>query len=123
MVRIYGNISIEGGTLIAENSKLIRKSDSHRACVNIRRAGKVIMEQCDIDCRNYGMFLRAQDGEAVIRDSEIYHTTRGAAVRFWGKTLELTGTVFHHCYSRENGGAVMARDGKSNDPSVPFLAL
>ncbi len=112
VVRIYGNISIEGGTLIAENSKLIRKSDSHRACVNIRRAGKVIMEQCDIDCRNYGMFLRAQDGEAVIRDSEIYHTTRGAAVRFWGKTLELTGTVFHHCYSRENGGAVMARDGK-----------
>ncbi len=61
------------------------------------------MEQCDIDCRNYGMLLRAQDGAALIRDCEIHHTTRGAAVRFWGTALQIEGTLFHHCYSNEGG--------------------
>lgn len=111
VVRIYGNITIDGGKLIAEHSRIIRKSGSHRACMNIRRAGSVRLDQCDIDCRNYGMLLRAQDGEAVIRECEIYHTTRGAAVRFWGAALRIEGTLFHHCYSNEEGGAVLVREG------------
>ena len=113
VVRIYGNITIDGGTFVAEHSRIIRKSGSHRACLNIRRAGKVRMEQCDIDCRNYGMLLRAQDGAALIRDCEIHHTTRGAAVRFWGTALQIEGTLFHHCYSNEEGGAVLIREGSA----------
>lgn len=121
VVRIYGNITIDGGSLIAENSRIIRKSAAHRACINIRRAGSIRMEQCDIDCRNYGMLLRAQDGCAVIRDCEIHHTTRGAAVRFWGETLHIEGTLFHHCYSDEEGGAVLIRDGAARLLHSRFL--
>lgn len=112
VVRIHGNITIDGGILTAGRSKIIRKSGVHRACINLRRGGRVLMDHCDADCRNYGMLLRAQDGEVRIRDCEIYHTTRGAAIRFWGERLELERTFFHHCYSNEDGGAVLAREGR-----------
>jgi hypothetical protein len=46
-----------------------------------------------------------------VEDCEIYHTTRGAAIRFWGEKMTLSNTFFHHCYSPEDGGAVMVRGG------------
>ncbi len=113
IVRIYGNIALEGGELLADHSRIIRKSGSHRACVNIRHAGSVRISNSDIDCRNLGMFIRAQDGEVSIRGSKIYQTTRGAAIRFWGKRLSVEDTVFHHCYSPEDGGALMVRGGEA----------
>lgn len=113
VVRIYGNIALEGGELIIEHSRIVRKSDSHRACINIRSDGMVKIIHSEIDCRNQGMFIRAQDGRVLIKESEIYQTTRGAAVRFWGKRLEIQGCYFHHCYSPEDGGAVMIRGGQT----------
>lgn len=113
IIRIYGNISLEGGELIVEDSRIIRKSGSHRACINIRNDGLVKILRSDVDCRNLGMFIRAEDGEILLQDNEIYQTTRGAAVRFWGKCLEIKNCYFHHCYSPEGGGAVMMRGGKS----------
>lgn len=110
-VRIYGNISLEGGSLIIEHSRIVRKSDSHRACLNIRSDGTIRVLHSEIDCRNLGMFIRAQDGKIQLKDCEIYQTARGAAVRFWGKRLEITDCYFHHCYSPEDGGAVMMRGG------------
>lgn len=45
LVRIYGNILLDGGTLEIINSKFIRKSDSHRACINVKDAySRVIVE-------------------------------------------------------------------------------
>lgn len=113
VVRVYGNIALEGGELLVEHSRMIRKSGSHRACVNIRNGGRVLVSHSDIDCRNYGMFLRAQEGDVRIRNSKIYQTTRGAAVRFWGKSLSIQKTFFHHCYSPEDGGAIMIRGGET----------
>lgn len=120
VVRIYGNIALEGGQLTIENSRVIRKSGSHRACVNIRNAGMVRVIHSDIDCRNQGMFIRAQDGRVLIRDSEIYQTTRGAAIRFWGERLEIHSCYFHHCYSPEDGGAVMLRGGRARIQNCRF---
>jgi hypothetical protein len=111
VVRVYGNIALEGGELVIENSRVIRKGRRHRACVNIRNAGKVVVHHSDIDCRDQGMFIRAQDGEIQVEDSEIYHTTRGAAIRFWGDKMTINNTFFHHCYSPEDGGAIMVRGG------------
>lgn len=59
------------------------------------------------------MFIRAEEGTVIIENSNIYHTSRGAAVRFWGKELVVKGTGFYECYSPEDGGAVMARGGKA----------
>lgn len=112
-VRIYGNIALEGGELMIEDSWIVRKSGSHRACINIRNDGVVKVLRSKIDCRNQGMFIRAQDGKILLQDCEIYQTTRGAAVRFWGKRLEIHHCYFHHCYSPEDGGAIMMRGGKS----------
>lgn len=111
IVRIYGNIALQGGELTIENSKLIRKSGSHRACINIHREGDVRVADSQIDCRNQGMFLRAEDGRAVVERCEIYNTTRGAAIRFWGQELKVSGTFFHHCYSGEDGGGIMFQGG------------
>lgn len=113
VVRIYGNIALQGGELIIEDSRIIRKSDSHRACINIHTDGIVKVIRTEVDCRNYGMFIRAQDGRILLKDCEIYHTTRGAAVRFWGKMLEVENCFFHHCYSPEDGGAIMMRGGQA----------
>ncbi len=113
VVRIYGNIALQGGELIVEDSRIIRKSDSHRACINIHNGGIVKILRTEVDCRNQGMFIRAQDGTVLLKDCEIYHTTRGAAVRFWGKMLEVQNCYFHHCYSAEDGGAIMMRGGKA----------
>jgi hypothetical protein len=114
VVRVYGNIALEGGELIIENSRIVRKGRRHRACVNIRNAGKVVVLHSDIDCRDQGMFIRAQDGEIQVEDSEIYHTTRGAAIRFWGEKMSVRNTYFHHCYSPEDGGAIMVRGGETS---------
>ena len=112
LVRIYGNILLDGGTLEIINSKFIRKSDSHRACINVKDDySRVIVEKCEADCRNYGMFIRAEAGEVSVKDSNIYNTTRGAAIRFWGKRLDIERCSFSRCYSPEDGGAVMARGG------------
>lgn len=112
VVRIFGNISLDGGNLIINNSKIIRKSGSHRACINLHTAdSRAELSFVEADCRNYGMFIRAEEGVVNIKNSNIYNTTRGAAVRFWGKELKVTDTGFSNCYSPEDGGAVMASGG------------
>lgn len=112
LVRIYGNILLDGGSLEIINSKVVRKSDSHRACINLKgEYSTVVVEHCEVDCRNYGMFIRAEEGNVIVNDSNIYHTTRGAAIRFWGKRLDVTKSQFSMCYSPEDGGAIMARGG------------
>lgn len=114
VVRIFGNILLDGGHLVINNSKIIRKSDNHRACINLRaRGSSAELYSAQADCRNYGMLIRAEEGTVIIENSNIYHTSRGAAVRFWGKELAVKGTGFYECYSPEDGGAVMARGGKA----------
>ncbi|MCH5267041.1 MAG: right-handed parallel beta-helix repeat-containing protein [Lachnospiraceae bacterium] len=120
-VRIYGNIAVEGGELRIESSKIIRKSNSHRAGVNIHdQGGRVLMRDSYVDCRNMGMFLRAENGSAVIVDSQINQTSRGAAVRFWGDQIQVKRCQFSECYSPENGGALMIRGGKGKVEKCSF---
>jgi len=115
VVRIFGNISLNGGSLVINNSKIVRKSDSHRACINLHTKGSMVqLSFVEADCRNYGMFIRAEEGTVNIKNSNIYNTSRGAAVRFWGKELDISDSGFSVCYSPEDGGAVMARAGKVN---------
>lgn len=114
VVRVFGNILLNGGHLIINNSKIVRKSGSHRACINLKAAGsRVELYSSEADCRNYGMFIRAEEGTVIIENSNVYSTSRGAAVRFWGKELKVTGTGFYNCYSPENGGAVMVTGGRA----------
>lgn len=112
-VNLYGNISLEGGEFEMLDSSLIRMSSSHRAAVNIHHIESVVkVENCTIDCRNKGMFLRAENGKSVIQNTTIMNTIRGAAVRFWGQKLLIKGSKFLHCYSADNGGAIMGRGGQ-----------
>lgn len=109
-VRIHGNILLDGGVLVIEESKIIRKGDSHRACLNMKQAGsRIVIINSEIDCRNLGMFIRAEAGDLQIQKSLIYRTTRGAAIRFWGNSVKITDTEFYECYSPEDGGAIMIR--------------
>ncbi len=109
-VRIYGNILLDGGELIVEESKVIRKGDSHRACVNMKAVGsRILVLSSEIDCRNMGMFIRAEAGDLKVQKSLIYRTTRGAAIRFWGNSIQVSETNFFDCYSPEDGGAIMIR--------------
>ncbi|MDD7403770.1 MAG: right-handed parallel beta-helix repeat-containing protein [Butyribacter sp.] len=109
-VRVHGNILLNGGELWIVHSKIIRKSDSHRACVNMKSVySRIIMHHSEADCRNFGMFIRAEAGMLEIEKSFIYHTTRGAAIRFWGNDIKVTDTAFSECYSPEDGGAIMIR--------------
>lgn len=111
-VRIYGNIALEGGELLIENSKIIRKSNRHRACINIHmQGGRLTVRDSAADCRNLGMFLRAEDGTVEMTDTKIYRTTRGAAIRFWGERIQMERCRFSECYSPEDGGALMLRGG------------
>lgn len=121
VVRIFGNILLDGGHLVINNSKIVRKSDSHRACINLQaRGSRAELSSVEADCRNYGMFIRAEEGTVIIENSNIYHTSRGAAVRFWGKELAVKGTGFYECYSPEDGGAIMARGGKTSIKDCHF---
>ena len=109
-VRIHGNILLDGGELCIEESKVIRKSDSHRACVNMKAVrSSIYVKNSEIDCRNMGMFIRAEAGNLQIEKSLIYRTTRGAAIRFWGNSIHVSDTEFFDCYSPEDGGAIMIR--------------
>lgn len=111
-VRIYGNIALEGGELLIEKSKIIRKSNRHRACINIHtQGGKLTVRDSAADCRNLGMFIRAEDGTVEMTDTKIYQTTRGAAIRFWGEQIRVERCRFSECYSPEDGGALMLRGG------------
>lgn len=112
-VNLYGNISLEGGALEMVESSLIRMSSSHRAAVNVHRVESLVtVTNCTIDCRNRGMFLRAENGQAVVQNTTITNTTRGAAVRFWGQKLHIKDSKFFHCYSADDGGAIMGRGGQ-----------
>lgn len=112
-VNIYGNISLEGGKLYIKNSRIIRKTDSHRACINLKKDNSFIeVKESEVDCRNFGMFIRAEAGVISVSDSTIYNTTRGASIRFWGESLAIRSTRFSECYSPEDGGAVMAKGGR-----------
>lgn len=60
VIRIFGNIALEGGSLVITNSKIVRKSGNHRACINLHNAGSSAeLSFVEADCRNYGMFIRA----------------------------------------------------------------
>lgn len=120
-VRIYGNIAVEGGELRIEDSKIIRKSASHRAGINIHhQGGKVLMRGSFVDCRNLGMFLRAENGAVAVVDSKIIQTSRGAAIRFWGEKIKVKNCQFSECFSPENGGALMLRGGKGSVTNCTF---
>lgn len=109
-VRVHGNILLNGGELIIEDSKVIRKGDSHRACINMKAvSSRILISNSEMDCRNLGMLIRAEAGELKIRKSLIYKTTRGAAIRFWGNSIWVIDTEFQECYSPEDGGALMIR--------------
>lgn len=109
-VRIDGNILLLGGKLIIEDSKVIRKGDRHRACVNMKEGkSRIYVADSEIDCRNLGMFLRAEAGILEMDHTYVYHTTRGAAIRFWGHSVRITNSTFSDCYSHEDGGALMIR--------------
>ncbi len=111
-VSVYGNIVLEGGNLIIKNSRIVRKTDNHRACINIKKEfSNLQVSQCDVDCRNFGMFIRAEAGRLAINDTVINNTTRGAAIRFWGDILKVVSCRFSNCYSPEDGGAIMAKSG------------
>lgn len=111
-VRVYGNIALEGGELLIEKSKIIRKTNRHRACINIHTQGsRLTIRDSVADCRNFGMFIRAEDGTVEMTDSKVYRTTRGAAVRFWGERIRIERSRFVECYSPEDGGALMLRGG------------
>ena len=101
---------MNGGELIIEDSKVIRKGDSHRACFNMKSVySRILIDRSEMDCRNLGMLVRAEAGNLLIRDSLIYQTTRGAAIRFWGNAVKIVNTTFYNCYSPEDGGAIMIR--------------
>ncbi len=107
-VRIFGNILLEGGNLRIEDSKVIRKGDRHRACVNMKNAySRITIINSEVDCRNLGMMVRAEAGELYMDNSSIYQTTRGAAIRFWGYAICVKNSTFTDCYSHEDGGALM----------------
>lgn len=109
-VRVQGNILLNGGELVIEESKVIRKGDSHRACVNMKAvSSRITVINSEVDCRNLGMFIRAEAGELEVKKSLIYQTTRGAAIRFWGNSVKVEDTDFYECYSPEDGGALMIR--------------
>ncbi len=109
-VRIKGNILLDGGELVVEDSKVIRKGDSHRACINMKSVkSRIAILNSEMDCRNMGMLIRAEAGNLCVEGSLIYQTTRGAAVRFWGQRIEVRDTIFSQCYSPEDGGALMIR--------------
>lgn len=109
-VRILGNILLEGGELIIENTKLIRKGKAHRACINMKDvASRILIRDSSFDCRNLGMLIRAEAGTLLMSNSEIMQTNRGAAIRFWGNELRVENCRFIHCYSHEDGGAIMVR--------------
>lgn len=121
-VRIHGNILLNGGELIIDDSKIIRKSDSHRACINMKSVlSRVLILNSEMDCRNLGMLVRAEAGELQIKRSFIYHTTRGAAIRFWGNSIQILDTVFSDCYSPEDGGAIMIRTPRGRIKNCKFL--
>ncbi len=121
IVRIYGNISLQGGELVIRNSKIVRKSDSHRACINLHTFdSKATVEAVEADCRSMGMFIRAEEGVVAVRDCTICNTTRGAAIRFWGRELNVANSKFSNCYSPEDGGAIMMRGGKADIRGCSF---
>jgi hypothetical protein len=114
-VRIHGNILLDGGELVIEESKVIRKGDSHRACINMKSVhSKISIINSEMDCRNMGMLIRAEAGDLKVQKSLIYRTTRGAAIRFWGNAIEVADTEFFDCYSPEDGGALMIRTPNGN---------
>lgn len=109
-VRIHGNILLDGGELIIEESKVIRKGDSHRACINMKSVrSRILVVNSEMDCRNLGMLIRAEAGDLKVQRSLIYRTARGAAIRFWGNSIQVFDTEFFDCYSPEDGGAIMIR--------------
>lgn len=109
-VRVYGNILLDGGELQIEDSKVIRKGDAHRACINIKSVySTVVIKNSQLDCRNMGMLVRAEAGKLEVVNCTISHTTKGAAIRFWGNEILVDRTTFSDCYSPEDGGAIMIR--------------
>lgn len=109
-VRILGNILLEGGSLRIEDSKIIRKGNSHRACINMKDVhSRIDVIGSEVDCRNLGMMIRAEAGSLFMKGSMVYRTTRGAAIRFWGNEIEVVDSTFSECYSHEDGGAMMLR--------------
>ena len=121
VVRIFGNILIDGGKLIIRDSKVVKKSDAHRAVVNLNSYNSIIeVQSANVDCRHCGMFIRAEEGSVFIDKSNIYNTSVGAAVRFFGKKMVVRDSVFARCYSPEDGGALMIRGGEAHVTGCRF---
>lgn len=120
-VRVYGNISLMGGELRILHSRIIKKNESHRSCIHVKRDARVYVQNSMFECRNKGMAIKQEDGMLTVLFSRFYETARGSAIRFWGKQLTITNCIFTDCYSPEDGGAVFVSGGKAGITGSSFI--
>lgn len=114
VVRVYGNIVIDGGTLLVKDSILIQKSKDRKeskSIILVKNYSEIIIERSEIDCRNNGTAILQKNGNLTIKSSKIIRSSEGAAIKYWGDKINIESTNFEDCYTIENGAALLIQNG------------
>lgn len=119
-VRIFGNIVLMGGELRILHSKMIKKNENSRSCIQVKRDAILYIQNSSFECRNHGMAIKQEQGELTILSSCFMEASAGAAVRFWGRQVQIRDCVFEDCYSPEDGGAILINGGQGSIEECQF---
>lgn len=119
-LRIYGSITLMGGELNILGSHIIRKNKQELSGIYVKRDASLMIYQSEFECRHQGMAVKQEAGELRVVGSRFSQTTKGAAIRFWGRKLVVENCTFSDCYTPEDGGALYITGGEGSISGCSF---
>lgn len=111
-LRMYGSIVVDGGKLIIRDSRIINNDEKNDSVILVKNYSEVEIYNSILDCNSMGTVLNQKNGNLILVDCKIFHTSKNSAIRFWGDQVNIEHTTFNHCFTPENGAAVQIENGR-----------
>lgn len=111
-VHMNGSIIVDGGKLVVRNSQLLNDSLDSNVLIYVKNYSEVIIEQTHMNCRNRCYAIHQENGNLMIRKSNIENTSKNSAIQFWGDQISIEDTRFYNCFVVGMGGALRIQKGR-----------
>lgn len=120
VIQMFGNILVDGGSLIIKDSTLENNLENSNVLIHVKNFSNVEIYNTNINCRGFGGVLNQENGNLLIDKCNISNTTSFSAIKFWGNQVTIKDSLFKRCFSVNNGGAIHIQNGRGAIKSCKF---
>lgn len=120
MINMYGKIIVDGGTLIIEDSVLLRKWGDFDTLIWVKSFSHIEIRRVRAYLDNQSSLVDQENGNLLVEDSFIFESNIKSAIRFWGNKAMISGSYFEGCYAQDGGAAIRIDSGDARITHCKF---